>query len=193
MWDSKPVTYYSQGTHNSVSQGECPVRKQKNPNRKLLNRASDWKVSADLKTSLQFPDSIIQTKKAARHSVVRFKEECPSHRIDCPLGRKLGGSTRVEEKQIWDTVCWLRGKGLDMLYDSYWDWSSWFSRTLSHFVFSKIEITGCSLKVASNRLQTMAQYASSWIWSKARSLQHEWNARGTTISVWLWNIKKLLQ
>ena len=48
---------------------------------------------------------------------------------------------------------------------------------------SKIGITGCSLKVASNRLQTAAQYASSWIWSKARSFQHEGNTRGTTIPV----------
>ena len=30
---------------------------------KLLNGASDWKVSADLKTSLQFPVYIIQTEK----------------------------------------------------------------------------------------------------------------------------------
>ena len=35
----------------------------KNPNMKLLNGASDWKVSADLKTSLQFPVHIIQTEK----------------------------------------------------------------------------------------------------------------------------------
>ena len=33
---------------------------------------------------------------------------------------------------------------------------------------SKIGITGHSLKVASNCLQTTARYASSWIWSKAR-------------------------
>ena len=32
---------------------------------------------------------------------------------------------------------------------------------------SKIGITGRSLKVASNRLQTTPRYASSWIWSKA--------------------------
>ena len=30
---------------------------------KLLKRASDWKVSADLKTSPQFPVRIIQTEK----------------------------------------------------------------------------------------------------------------------------------
>ena len=51
--------------------------------------------------------------------------------------------------------------------------------------FSKIGITGRSLKVASNHLQTAAQYASSWIWSKARSFQHEGNTRGTTFPVWL--------
>ena len=44
-------------------EGECPVRKQKNSNMKLLNETSDWKVSAGLKTSLQFPVHIIQTKK----------------------------------------------------------------------------------------------------------------------------------
>ena len=36
---------------------------KKNSNMKPLNRASDWKVSADLKTSLQFPVHIIQTEK----------------------------------------------------------------------------------------------------------------------------------
>ena len=46
-----------------LKEGECPVRKQKNPNMKLLNGASHWKVSADLKTSLQFPVHIIQTEK----------------------------------------------------------------------------------------------------------------------------------
>ena len=48
---------------------------------------------------------------------------------------------------------------------------------------SKIGITGRSLKVASNRLQTAAQYASSWIWSKVRSFQHEGNTRVTTFPV----------
>ena len=119
------------------------------------------------------------------------KEECPPHRIDCPLGSKSGGSTRAEEKPIRDTAYRLRGKGLDMPCDSYCGWLSWFSRTLSHFL-SKIGITGRSLKVASNRLQTAAQYASSWIWLKAKSFQHEWNARKTTIPVWLRNLKKRL-
>ena len=36
---------------------------KKNPNMKLLNGASDWKVSVDHKTSLQFPVHIIQKEK----------------------------------------------------------------------------------------------------------------------------------
>ena len=39
------------------------MRKQKNSNTKLLNGGSDWKVSADLKISLQFKVHIIQTEK----------------------------------------------------------------------------------------------------------------------------------
>ena len=46
-----------------LKEGESSVRKQKNPNMKLPNGASEWKVSADLKTSLQFPIHIIQTEK----------------------------------------------------------------------------------------------------------------------------------
>ena len=38
---------------------------------------------------------------------------------------------------------------------------------------SKKGITGRSLKVASNHLQIAAQYASSLIWSKARSFQQK--------------------
>ena len=53
---------------------------------------------------------------------------------------------------------------------------------------SKIGITGLSLKVALYRLQATVQYASSWIWSRAKSL----HARGTTIPMWLRNIKKRL-
>ena len=77
-------------------------------------------------------------RKVAGHcSMVRFKEECPPHRIDCPLGRKPEGSTRAEEKPLRDTACRLRGKGLDMPCDSYWGWVSWFYRTLSYFVSFK--------------------------------------------------------
>ena len=47
-----------------LKEGECLVRKEKkNSNMKQLNGASDWKVSVDLKTSLQFPVHIIQTEK----------------------------------------------------------------------------------------------------------------------------------
>ena len=120
-----------------LKESECPVRKQKNPNMKLLNRASDWKVSADLKTST-ISSSQDSNRKAAEHcSMVWFKEECPPHRIDCPLGRKLGGSTQEEEKPIWNTACRLHEKRLDMPCDSYWGWLSWLSRTLSHFVSFK--------------------------------------------------------
>ena len=36
----------------SLKEGQCPVRNQKHPNMKLLKGASVWKVSTDLKSSL---------------------------------------------------------------------------------------------------------------------------------------------
>ena len=109
---------------------------------KLLNGASDWKVSADLKTSLQFPVHIIQTEK--RPDMVAWsdlKKTVPLIELTVPRGRKPGGSTRAEEKtdmrHCVPTACRLRGKRLDMPCDSYWGWLSWFSRTLSHFFYIK--------------------------------------------------------
>ena len=108
-------------------------------------------------------------RKAVKHcSMVQLKEECPPHRIDCSLGRKPGGDTQAKEKPIRDTACWLSGKGLDTLCDSYWGWLSSF---LGHSVISflsKIGITGLSLKVDSYHLLTTVQYASTWIWSRMK-------------------------
>ena len=94
------------------------------------------------------------------------------------LGRKPGGSTRAEEKTLRDSACQLHVILIEVGCRGF----------IGHSVISflsKIGITGRSLKVASNCLQTAAQYASSWIWSKVRSFQHEGNTRGTTIPVWL--------
>ena len=85
--------------------------------------------------------------------MVWFKEECPAHRMDCPLGRKPGGSTRAEKNryEILRADCVEKG---------------WICHVIpieagcgliGHSVISflsKIGITGRSLKVALNRLQT---------------------------------------
>ena len=123
-------------------------------------------------------------KVAGYCSIVRFKEECPPHRIDCRLGRKPWGSTRAEEKQLRDTACRLLRKGWICHVIPIEVGCGFLAYSVISFL-SKIGITCRSLKVALNRLLTTAQYASSWIWSKARSFQHEWNTRGTTIPVWL--------
>ena len=122
----EPIIYF-------LKEGECPVRKQK-----ILTWGywtENFSRSQDISTisSSHYPN-----RKVSGHcSMVRFKEKCPPHRIDCPLGRKPRGSTRAEEKPLRDTACWLCGKGLDMPCDSYWGWLSWFYRTLSHFVSFK--------------------------------------------------------
>ena len=117
--------------------------------------------------------------------MVWFKEDCPSHRIDCPLERKPGGGTQTEENRC-ETLradCVEKG-GICRVIPTEVGCLGFLGHSVISFL-SKIGITGCSLKVTSYRLQTTVQYASSWIWSRAKSLQHEWNAREITITVWL--------
>ena len=95
--------------------------------------------------------------------MVRFKEECSPHRIDCPLGRKPGGGTQAEEKP-YETLradCMEKGWICHVIPIEVGCYGF-----LGHSVIlflSKIGIIGRSLKVALYRLQTTVQYASSWI------------------------------
>ena len=185
MWDSKPAICNSQ-----VSQGRWMSCEKTKTSQYEATEQSKWlesfSGSQDIST---ISSSHYSNRKAAGHcSMVRLKEVC-SHRIDCRQGRKPIGSTRAEEKPIRDTACRLRADCVE---------KGWMCDVipikvgcrgfLGHSVISflsKIGITGHSLKVASNCLQTAAQYASSWIWSKATNFQHEGNTRGTIIPVWL--------
>ena len=140
MWGNKPATCYSLGTHNSVSQGRwMPCEEKNNSNMKLLNGASDWKVSADLKTYLQFPVHIIQTEK--RPDIVAWSDSKSVLLIELTVlweeNREEAHQRKKKKKPIRDTACRLLGKGLDMPCDSYWGWLLWFYRALSHFVSFK--------------------------------------------------------
>ena len=167
-----------------LKEGECPVKKQKNSNMKLLNRASDWKVSADLKTSLQFPVHIIQTEK--QPDIVAWSDSKKS-----VLLIELTVSWEGNQEEVHEQ----KKNRYETLHANFVK-KSWICHVipigvccrgfLGHSIIlflSKIRITGRSLKVASYRLQTTVQYASSWIWSRAKSLQHEQDAHGTTISM----------
>ena len=155
MWDSKPATCYGQGTHNSVSQGRwMSYEETKNSNMKLLKGASDGKVSADLKTSLQFPVHIIQ--KGKRPDIVARPDSKKSvHLIELTaLWKKNREEAQERKKNRYETL------SADCMA------KSWICHVvpielgcrgyLEHSVISflsKIGITGRSLKVASIRLQ----------------------------------------
>ena len=167
--------------------------KTKNPNMKLLNGASDWKVSVDLKTSLQFSVHIIQTGK--RPVFVAWSDSKKTTLlIELTLPREENREEAHEQKKNkYETLradCVEKGWICHVIPIEVGR-RSFLGHSVILFL-SKIGIIGRSLKVASNRLHNTAQYAWSWIWSKAKSLQHEWNVRGATIPVWLHNIRKRL-
>ena len=164
-----------------LKEGECPVRKQKNPNMMLLKGASDWKVSADLKTSLQFSVHIIQTEK--RPDIVPWsysKKSILLIVLTVPWEENREEAHKRKKKQ-YET---LRANCVEKAWICFVipievGCHGFLGHSVILFL-SKIGITGCSLKVASNHLQTTVQYASSRIWLKVRTFQPEWNARGTT-------------
>ena len=136
---------------------------------KLLNGASDWKVSADLKTSLQFPVDIIQTEK--QPDIVAWSDSKKSVlliELTIPLEENRE-EAHERKKNRYETLradCVEKGRICHVIPIEVGCYGF-----LGHSVISflsKIWITGRCLKVASNRLQTTAQCASSWIWSKAR-------------------------
>ena len=174
MWDGKSAIGYSQETHNSVSQGRwMSYEETKNPNMKLLNGASDWKVSADLKTSLQFPVHIIQTEK--QHNIVAWSDSKKSVlliELTVPW-KENQEEAHEQEKNRYETLrayCVEKGWICHVIPIEVCSHGFLGDSVISFL--SKITITGRSLKVASNRLQTTAQYASSWIWLKYMRNHH---------------------
>ena len=169
MWGSKPATCYSQGTHNSVSQGRwmpCGETK-KIPIWSYWMEVVTGKFQQISRYLYNFQFTLFKQKKWPDIVAWSDSKKCPPHRIVCPLERKPGGGTQMEEKPIRDTVCRRHGKGLDMPCDSYCCGFLGYSVIL---FLSKIGITSRSLKVALKCLQPTAQYALSWIWLRAKSL-----------------------
>ena len=167
MWGSKPATYYSQGTHNSVSQGSWMLSKEtKNSNMKLLNGASDWKVSVDLKTSQQFPVHIIQTEKWP-DIVVWSNSKKSILFIELTVPWEENRKEAHKQKKNWYET--LRADCMEKRWICHVIHIEVSSRGfLGHSVISflsKIGITGCSLKVASYCLQTMVQLGFSQEWN----------------------------
>ena len=141
---------------------------------KLLNGTSDWKVSVDLKTSLQFPVHIIQTEKWL--DIVAWAD---SKKNVLLIELTVPWEENQEEAHEWKKNCMEKGWICHVIPIEV-GCRGFLGHSVISFL-SKIGITGRSLKVTSNRLQTAVQYASSWIWSKVRSFQHEGNTCETTI------------
>ena len=153
---------------------------------KLLNGVSDWKVSADLKTYQQFPVHIIQTEK--RPDIVAWSDSKKSvllieMTVPWEENREEAHERKKNRYEALRADC-VEKVYISLVIPTEVDCCGFLGHSVISFL-SKIRITGRSLKVASNRFQTIAQYTSSWIWSKARSFQHEGNTHRTTIPVWL--------
>ena len=131
---------------------------------KLLSGGSDWKVSADLKRSPQFPVHIIQTEKwpdiiawsDLKKSVLLIELTVPWEENQEEAHKQKKNRNKTLHVNCMEK-CWIcHVIPIEVGCRGF----------LEHSVISflsKIGITGRSLRVALYRLQTTAQYASSWI------------------------------
>ena len=131
----------------------------KNPNMKLLNGASDWKVSADLKTSLQFSVHIIQTEK--RLDIVAWSDSKKTVllielTVPWEENREEAHGRKKNRYETLRAECVEKGWVCHVIPIEV-GCHGFLGHSVISFL-SKIGITGRSLKVASNRLQTAAQY-----------------------------------
>ena len=132
--------------------------------------ASDWKVSMDLKISLQFPVHILQTEK--RPDIVAWSDSkksvllieltvpCEENGEEAHMGKKNRYETSRADYVEKGWVCHVIPIEVGC--------RGFLGHSVISFL-SKIGIIGRSLKVASYCLQITVQYASSWIWSRAKS------------------------
>ena len=149
----------------------CRKQKKKS-NMKLLNGDNDWKVSVDLKTSLQFPFHIIQTEK--RPDIVEWSDSKKRDLIELTASWEENREEAHEPKKNgYKTLSanWVEKGLICHEIPSEVGCCGFLGHTVISFL-SKIGITGRILKVASYHLQTMMQNGSSWIWLSAKSLQH---------------------
>ena len=133
---------------------------------KLLNGASDWKVSVNL---YNFQFILFKTEK--QPDIVAWSDSKKSVLFIelTVLWEENREEANKRKKNRYETLhadCVEKGWICHVISIEV-GCCGFLGHSVISFL-SKIGITGRSWKVTSNHLQTVAQFASSWIWSKAR-------------------------
>ena len=159
-------------TISFLKEGQAPLPSaNKDRHQKLLAGARDWKVDADLKEALHFPHHIVQTRE--RPDVVIWSDTAKKviiveltvpweENMEEAYERKL---TRYETLR---TDCEENGWKCSVLPIEV-GCRGFIGRSTTSYL-SKLGLTSRARRNATQRLQSAAEKASSWIWSKARQL-----------------------
>lgn len=168
--NKQPVTT-SEPRVQFCQEGKCPSKRKNklNPNMKLLNGAKDWKVSADLKTSLKFPVHILQTEK--RPDILLWSDSKKSiFLIELTVPWEENFSEAHERKKDrYECVraeCIEKGWMCNVMPIEVGCRGFLGHSTIS--LLSKIGVTGRDFKKQKCRLQTIVRQASCWIWRNSK-------------------------
>lgn len=152
-------------------EGQAPPVSRKPWGQNLLSGATDWNVAADLKDALHFPRHIVQTRE--RPDIVIWSDSTRQVllvELTVPWEENMEAAFE-RKKTRYETLradCEERGWSCHVLPIEV-GCRGFIGHTMITYL-CKIGLTNRARKSATQRLQTAAEQASSWIWSKVRKL-----------------------
>ena len=162
-----------------LQEGEAPPRQVSKPQgQKFLAAARDWKMAADLKEALHFPLHIVHTQE--RPDIVIWSDTVKRVIIvELTVPWEENMEEAFERKK-------LRYENLRMeCEDKGWACQvmpievgcrGFIGRTTTSYL-TRLGLTNRARRRATQQLQTAAERASSWIWSKVRKSTTAWQNR----------------
>ena len=107
-----------------------------------------------------------------RHSQARH--HCGA---DCTMGGEHGRSLREKETPVRESTHGMRRQRMGVWSDAHRGWLSWLHRRTTTSYLTRLGLTNRARRRATQQLQTAAERASSWIWSKVRKSTTAWQNR----------------
>ena len=162
-----------------LQEGEAPPRQVSKPQgQKFLAAARDWNMDADLKEALHFPHHIVHTQE--RPDIVIWSDT-----VKRVIIVELTVPWEENMEEVFERKK-LRYKNLRMdCEDEGWTCQvmpievgcrGFIGRTTTSYL-TRLGLTNRARRRATQQLQTAAERASSWIWSKVRKSTTVWQNR----------------
>ena len=130
------------------------------------------------KRSSSLPTSHRAHPGTTRHCDMVWHSQARHHcGADCTMGREHGRSLREKETRLRESTHGMRRQRMGVSSDAHRGWLSWLHRSNNNLIPDQTRTNIRARRRATQQLQTAAERASSWIWSKVRKSTTVWQNR----------------